>query len=83
MNQQFVEGMSVFEANDDKVGSVHDYDPRGGYLVVQKGWLFPKDLYIPLGAVERNDADGVCLNLHKDDLGQHAYDEPHCHPQHL
>lgn len=76
MNEQFFEGEAVFDAADEKVGTLHEYNAREGYLVVQKGWLFPKDLFIPVSAVARNDADGVYLNLHKDDLGQHAYDEP-------
>lgn len=76
MNQQFIEGEAVFDAAGDKVGSVHEYNAQEGYLVVQKGWLFPKDLYIPVDTIQRNDAEGIYLSLHKDDLGQHAYDEP-------
>jgi len=76
MNQQFIEGEAVFDVDGDKVGAVHEYNAQEGYLVIQKGWLFPKDLYIPVDAVQRNDAEGVYLSLHKDDLEQHAYDEP-------
>ena len=75
MNQQFIEGEAVFDADGDKVGAVQEYNAQQGYLVVQKGWLFPKDLYIPVDAVQRNDAEGVYLSLRKDDLAQHAYDE--------
>jgi len=76
MDQQFIEGEAVFDTNGDKVGQIHEYNAQEGYIVVQKGWLFPKDLYIPVNAVARNDAEGVYLNLHKDDLNQHGYDEP-------
>ncbi len=75
LNQQFIEGEAVFDADGDKVGAVQEYNAQDGYLVVQKGWLFPKDLYIPVGAIQRNDAEGVYLSLHKDDLARHAYDE--------
>ncbi len=75
MDQQFIEGEAVFDVDGDKVGAVQEYNAREGYLVVQKGWLFPKDLYIPVDAIQRNDAEGVYLSLHKDDLAQHAYDE--------
>jgi len=76
MNQQFIEGEAVFDTDGDKVGQIHEYNAQEGYIVVQKGWLFPKDLYVPVNAIARNDAEGVYLNLHKDDLEQHAYDEP-------
>jgi len=44
---------------------------------VQKGFLFHKDLYIPVSAVQSTDADGnVQLRLHKDDLADSRYDSP-------
>jgi uncharacterized protein (TIGR02271 family) len=76
MDQQFIEGEPVFDAAGDKIGAIHEYNAQEGYIVVQKGWLFPKDLYIPVDTVQRNDAEGIYLSLHKDDLDQHAYDEP-------
>ncbi len=76
MEQQFVEGEPVFDVDGEKVGTIHEYNAQEGYIVVQKGWLFPKDLYIPVNTVQRNDAEGVYVSLRKDDLDQHAYDEP-------
>jgi len=56
---------------------VQAYDPQGGYITVQKGFLFHKDLYIPVNAVQRTDAEGnVRLSLHKDDLADERYDNP-------
>ncbi len=58
------------------VESVQDM-PQGGYITVQKGFLFHKDLYIPVSAVQNTDADGnVQLSLYKDDLQGDRYDNP-------
>jgi len=73
--QQFVEGMSVFDSAGEKVGTLFENDAQAGYIVVQKGWLFPKDLYVPTSAIQRSDADGVYLNLHKDDLSGQQYEQ--------
>jgi len=73
--QQFVEGMSVFDSAGEKVGTLFENDAQSGYIVVQKGWLFPKDLYVPTNAIQRSDADGVYLNLHKDDLSGQQYEQ--------
>src|SRR5579884_3601284 len=76
LTQQFVPGMPVFDAGGEKVGMVSDPAVQDGYLVVQKGWLFPKDVAIPLTSVTRNDADGVYLSLYKDDLQKRDWEAP-------
>jgi len=76
MGTQFIAGESVFDVAGEKIGSVSEESVHGRYLVVQKGWLFPKDIYIPLNAVERNDAEGVYVSLHKDDLSSSQYENP-------
>ncbi len=73
--QQFVEGMTVFDSAGEKVGTLFENDAQSGYIVVQKGWLFPKDLYVPTSSITRSDADGVYLNLHKDDLSGQQYEQ--------
>lgn len=74
--QSILEGTSVYDAGGDKVGTVSEHNARGGYLVVHKGWLFPKDVYVPLNAISRTDADGVYLNMYKDDLQNQNWDTP-------
>ncbi len=76
MGTQFIAGESVFDVAGEKIGSVSEESVHGRYLVVQKGWLFPKDIYIPLNAVARNDAEGVYVSLHKDDLSSSQYENP-------
>jgi len=58
-------GMDVYGADDAKLGSIHDI--RDNYFVVEKGFFFPKDYYIPMSAVEGVDPDNrVYLNVTKD-----------------
>ncbi len=76
MNQQITEGTTVYDAAGEKIGRVRGSDAQGGYLDVEKGWLFPKDVYIPLSAIARSDADGVYLTLYKDDLSANTYAQP-------
>jgi uncharacterized protein (TIGR02271 family) len=76
-SQQFYQDATVYDTADEKIGTVQAYDPQGGYITVQKGFLFHKDLYIPVNAVQRTDAEGnVRLSLHKDDLADERYDNP-------
>jgi hypothetical protein len=75
-NLQIVEGMTVFDAAGDKVGKLDIYNPEGGFLDIRKGWIFPKDIYVPVRAVARTDADGIYLGLYKEDLEHAEYAPP-------
>jgi uncharacterized protein (TIGR02271 family) len=59
-----ITGAEVFGADGDKVGTVAAVYP--GYIVVEKGFFFPTDYYIPMSAVANYDNDQVFLNLAKD-----------------
>ena len=61
---QDLTGAEVFGADGDKVGTVAAVYP--GYIVVEKGFFFPTDYYIPMSAVASYDNDQVYLNLAKD-----------------
>jgi hypothetical protein len=75
--QHFVEGATVYDTTGEKVGTLRAYNPQGGYLLVERGWLFPKDLYVPLAAVQgTNDTGDVHLGLRKDDLQDDRYALP-------
>ena len=75
--QQFYQDAPVYDTANEKIGTLQAYDPQAGYLVVQKGFLFHKDRYIPANAVQNTDADGaIYLNLHKDDLQDERYASP-------
>ncbi|MDB5077249.1 MAG: hypothetical protein JWO42_3428 [Chloroflexi bacterium] len=73
---QVATGATVFDAAGEKVGTVAESNQQRRYLLVQKGWLFHKDFYVPSNAVTRIDElGGVYLNLYKQDLGE-GYDNP-------
>jgi uncharacterized protein (TIGR02271 family) len=61
-----VEGMDVNGADGAKVGTIVALGAT--YLVVEKGFFFPTDYYIPLAAVARVDLDdnAVWLTVDKD-----------------
>jgi len=64
--QQFMEGTSVYDVNGDKVGTVSEHGVQNNCLVVHHG-LFRDDVYVPLNAIDSQDANGVYLNIAKDD----------------
>lgn len=58
------EGMDVVGSDGNKVGEV--VAVHQGYVVVEKGFFFPTDYYIPSSAIASNDGDKVYLNVTKD-----------------
>jgi uncharacterized protein (TIGR02271 family) len=58
------EGMDVYGSDGDKVGSVVAVQPN--YVVVEKGFFFPTDYYIPLSAISTFDDGKIFLNVSKD-----------------
>jgi len=61
---QYAEGMTVYGADNEKVGKISAID--GQYIVVEKGFFFPSDYFIPTSAVASADADNVYLTVTKD-----------------
>src|ERR671921_1171052 len=57
-------GDDVYGSDGDKVGTVAEV--QSGYLVVEKGFFFPTDYYIPMSAVASASDDQVSLNVAKD-----------------
>jgi uncharacterized protein (TIGR02271 family) len=58
------EGTDVYGSDGEKVGSVVAVQPS--YVVVEKGFFFPTDYYIPSSAIASAGDDGVYLNVTKD-----------------
>jgi uncharacterized protein (TIGR02271 family) len=65
-------GAEVFGADGEKVGTVAEVYP--GYIVVEKGFFFPTDYYIPMSAVASADNDQIYLTLAKDAALQSGWD---------
>src|SRR5687767_6253014 len=57
-------GDDVYGSDGDKVGTVADV--QSSYLVVEKGFFFPTDYYIPMSAVTSAGNGQVQLNVAKD-----------------
>src|SRR5688572_15257812 len=63
-------GWAVIDRLGEKIGDVNEV--QSDYLVLTKGLIFLKDLYVPLDAIEKVDATDqtVTLNVHKGDIDE-------------
>jgi hypothetical protein len=69
-------GMPIYDCNGAKLGSVSHYDGQQPYFVMQQGLIFRRDVYVPLDAVYGTHADGIQLNVSKEDLRTVKWDQP-------
>jgi uncharacterized protein (TIGR02271 family) len=69
---EIMQGGEVFGADGAKVGTVATVYP--GYIIVEKGFFFPTDYYIPLSAIASVDADRVYLTISKDEALNSGWD---------
>ena len=60
----FAEGNDVVGSDGNKVGEV--IAVHQNYVVVEKGFFFPTDYYIPTSAIADYDGERITLNLTKD-----------------
>jgi len=74
--QRIADGMTVYDVNSDKIGTVSGYTSSGSYFKLEKGLLFPHDYYVPMSAVSRIDPNGVYLNVKKDEIKDLGWDNP-------
>jgi len=65
-------GWNVYGSDDAKVGDVAEVGPN--YLLVQKGWLFTRDIYVPMSAIASVQEDNIRLNVTKDDVASMGWD---------
>ncbi len=61
---QIAAGTEVFSADGEKLGKVVAVDQ--GYLVVEKGFLFPSENYVPTSAVASYDGNAAYLSVSKE-----------------
>lgn len=66
------EGAEVFGADGDKVGKVAAIEAN--YLIVEKGFFFPTDYYIPLNAIQSYNEEQVFLTTTKDEALNQGWD---------
>ncbi len=60
---QIMAGTEVYGSDNEKIGTVADVGQN--YFLVQKGFLFIKDLYLPTRTIARVDGERVYLNVPK------------------
>ena len=66
-------GWDVYGSDGDKIGDVSDIGDN--YLLLTKGFLFTKDIYVPFSAVTGTDQDRVYLNVSKDQIENMGWDQ--------
>jgi hypothetical protein len=71
---EMLNGAEVYGSDGDKVGTVVAVYP--GYIVVEKGFLFPTDYYIPRSAIGSVDNDRIYLTATKDVALQRGWNVP-------
>ena len=64
VHHEIREGATVYAADGDKVGKVIAVDADS--IVVEKGFFFPSDYYIPTSAIASAVGDDVYLTVTKD-----------------
>lgn len=70
---QIPEGTDVVGSDGDKVGKV--VAAESSYIVVEKGFFFPTDYYIPTNAISTFDGDKVYLTVTKDEALNQGWDQ--------
>ncbi len=68
----FREGDDVYGSDGEKVGSVVAVQPN--YVVVEKGFFFPTDYYVPTGAVANYEDGQIYLSVPKDEALNQGWD---------
>jgi hypothetical protein len=69
----FREGDEVFGGDGGKVGKIVAVRPR--YVVVEKGFFFPTDYYVPTSAIATYDGNKVYLTVTKDEALNQGWDQ--------
>jgi uncharacterized protein (TIGR02271 family) len=70
---QIQSGWDVYGSDGDKIGDVSDVGPN--YVLVTKGFLFTKDIYIPTSAITGIENERVYLNVAKDQVDSMGWDQ--------
>jgi len=70
---QIMAGAEVFGSDNEKIGTVADVGSN--YFLVQKGFLFIKDLYLPTRTIARMDGERIYLNVPKHEAEQMAAEQ--------
>jgi len=67
------EGAEVRSSDDEKLGKVVAFE--NNFIVVEKGFFFPTDYYIPTSAIASADDDTIYLSVGKDQALNSGWDQ--------
>jgi hypothetical protein len=67
-------GATVYDVAGEKLGKVSGGIALGEYFRLEKGLIFPHEYYVPKSVIARIDADGVHLNVAKDEVKNSGWD---------
>ncbi len=73
IRNQDLTGMTVRGSDGDKVGKIVEVSPN--YVVVEKGFFFPSDHYVPTSAISSVGDDEVYLSVTKDEALSQGWDQ--------
>ncbi len=67
-------GTNVYGSDGEKIGSVAE--TQNQYFVIEKGFIFTTDMYIPMSAVSGRHEDGIRLSMTKDEIEHGDWSSP-------
>lgn len=70
---QIETGTSVYGSDGEKIGDVAEVS--NDYFVIEKGFIFTTDLFVPMSAIAGVDEDGVRLSMTKDQVENSDWSE--------
>ena len=70
---QIETGTSVYGSDGEKIGDVAEVS--NDYFVIEKGFIFTTDLFVPMSAIAGVDEDGVRLSMTKDQVESSDWSE--------
>lgn len=71
-NRSIPEGTELRSADDETLGKV--ISANRDFVVLEKGFVFPTDFYIPTNAVDRFNGEIAYLGLTKDEVLHQGWD---------
>jgi hypothetical protein len=67
-------GTNVYGSDGEKIGSVAE--TQNQYFVIEKGFIFTTDIYVPMSAVAGRGEDGIRLSMTKDEIEHGDWSSP-------
>ncbi len=67
-------GWDVFDSTGEDIGDVVEVGP--GWMRVEKGKIFKKELYIPFSAITSSEGRAIWLNVSKGEVNDMGWDSP-------